>query len=89
MSCVVWVGWSAHGVHYRLSWCRRDRFLLKPGSYAPSRPWERVLLPKHALAPRDGVLELVVAEPMQESCYLDDVSLITIDMPSGWEVLPG
>jgi hypothetical protein len=63
-------------------------FLLKPGHYAPSRPWERVLLPEGALAPREGALELIIAEPMQETCYLDEVSLLRIDLPLGWEVLP-
>ena len=89
-SCPVLFGWDGHRMAF-ITDCLGVGgigFLLEPGSYAPSRPWERVLLPAEALAPRDGLLELVVAEPMQESCYLDDVSLITVDMPLGWEVLP-
>jgi hypothetical protein len=63
-------------------------FFLSPGQYAPERPRERVLLPGPALGQRDGMLEILLAEPMQETCYLDAVALETIDVPPGWEVLP-
>jgi hypothetical protein len=62
-------------------------FMLDPSTYAKPRPVERVLLPRDVLAPRDGQFEVILAEPMQETCYLDAVVLETIDLPSGWEVL--
>jgi len=63
-------------------------FLLDPATYATPRPRERVLLPRDVLRVRDGRFEIVLAEPMQETCYLDSVVLETIDVPPGWEVLP-
>jgi len=63
-------------------------FLLAPDLVANSRPHERVLLPPEKMAPRGGRYEIILAEPMQETCYLDSVVLECIDLPSGWEVLP-
>ncbi|MDP6479569.1 MAG: FG-GAP-like repeat-containing protein [Phycisphaerales bacterium] len=63
-------------------------FLLDPYTFAPPRPRERVLLPSGSLQPRGGQFEIVLAEPMQETCYLDSVMLESIDVPPGWEVLP-
>ena len=89
-SCPVLFGWDGNRMAF-ITDCLGVGgigFLLKPGVYAPSRPRERVLLPAGALAARDDVLELIVAQPMQETCYLDDVSLVIVDLPEGWEVLP-
>ena len=63
-------------------------FLLDPTTYATPRPRERVLLPRGVLKAREGRFEIVLAEPMQETCYLDSVVLESIDLPPGWEVLP-
>ncbi len=63
-------------------------FFLAPDTFAPSRGHERVVLPDGALQPRHGRIDVVIAEPMQETCYLDDVSLLAVDVPAGWEVLP-
>ena len=89
-SCPVLFGWNGSRMAFMTDCLGVGGigFLLEPDRYAPSRPWERVLLPKGCLAPRDGALQLVIAEPMQETCYLDEVSLLRIDLPLGWEVLP-
>ncbi|MCP4758896.1 MAG: hypothetical protein GY876_05450 [Planctomycetes bacterium] len=63
-------------------------FLLTPDSVAEPRPRERVLLSQRDVAPRDGRFEIVLAEPMQETCYLDSIALECVDIPAGWEVLP-
>jgi tetratricopeptide (TPR) repeat protein len=64
-------------------------YLLAPGQYAESRPWEYFVLPEGALAPRaDGTLSLTLAEPMEESCYLDSIRLRAIDLPDGWDIAP-
>jgi tetratricopeptide (TPR) repeat protein len=63
-------------------------FLLSPETVATPRPHERVLLPEGRVVPRGGHLEIVLAEPMQETCYLDAVVLECVDLPPGWEVLP-
>lgn len=57
--------------------------------YAPPRPWERVLMGgAEALAPREGIYEIRIGEPMEEACYLDAVRLIAVDVPTGWDVVP-
>ncbi|MDZ4755356.1 MAG: FG-GAP-like repeat-containing protein, partial [Phycisphaerae bacterium] len=54
------------------------------GEYAPPRPWERVLLPRDlAIAPRDGVYEFRLGEPMEEACYLDAARLVQYELPPG------
>jgi len=53
---------------------------------ATSRPWERFLLPEGSIVPREGAYELILAEPMEETCYLDAASLVTWDLPPGWSM---
>lgn len=62
-------------------------YLVRPGEYAPSRPWENVLLPAGAISPVDGRYKLSLAEPMEEACYLDAVRLIAWDLPAGWNLV--
>jgi tetratricopeptide (TPR) repeat protein len=50
------------------------------------RPWERFLLPVGALAARDGEWDVVLAEPMEEACYLDAMTIETWDLPPGWSM---
>ena len=57
-----------------------------PGTYAPVRPWEDLLIPADALAPRDGRLRLKLAEPMEEMTYLDSAALVAYDLPPGWRM---
>ena len=89
-SCPVLFGWNGERMAFITDALGVGGlgFLLKPGTYAEPRPWERVLLPDGALQPRDGMLDMIIAEPMQETCYLDDVTLLSVDLPEGWEVLP-
>ncbi|MFO0829049.1 MAG: FG-GAP-like repeat-containing protein [Phycisphaerales bacterium] len=71
------------GLGYLVGVERRDDGRCAP-IYAPPRPWERVLLPESiALAPRDGALELRLAEPMEEALYLDAARLVAYDVPPG------
>lgn len=89
-SCPVLFGWDGERMSF-ITDCLGVGglgFLLKPGTYAEPRPWERVLLPVGAVQPRNGMLDMVIAEPMQETCYLDDVTMLSVDLPEGWEVLP-
>jgi len=57
-----------------------------PGEYAPSRPWENVLLPLDSLQPRNGRHEIKLSEPMEEACYLDAARLVAYDLPPGWQM---
>ncbi|MCH2133561.1 MAG: FG-GAP-like repeat-containing protein [Phycisphaerales bacterium] len=50
------------------------------------RPWERFLMPEGVLIPHDGHYEITVAEPMEESCYLDAARLVQWDLPPGWSM---
>ena len=62
-------------------------FMVAPGVYAPSRPWENFLLPDGLLAPLDGRYVLKIGEPMQEACYLDAAGLVAYDLPPGWSMV--
>ncbi|MEM9056198.1 MAG: VCBS repeat-containing protein, partial [Pseudomonadota bacterium] len=62
-------------------------FMTAPGEVATPRPWEYFRLPDGAAVPRDGVLTFKLTEPMEEIAYLDSVSLHTIDVPPGWQVV--
>ncbi len=61
-------------------------YMVAPGEYAPSRPWERLLLPEGSLQPLGGRYVIKLAEPMEEACYLDALELLAIDVPAGWRV---
>ena len=61
-------------------------FNLGAGEYAAPRPWENVLLPQDLIKRRDGVYELRIGEPMEETCYLDAVRLVQYDLPAGWQM---
>ncbi len=56
------------------------------GEYTNPRPWENFLLPQGLPAPRDGVLALKIAEPMEEIAYLDRVRLVAYDHPDHLEL---
>ena len=89
-SCPVIFAWDGSSMQFQTDCLGVGGlgFFLAPGQYAPPRPRERVLLPGPSLGQRGGMLEVVLAEPMQETCYLDAVALEIIDVPPGWEVLP-
>ena len=55
-------------------------YLVEPGVAASPRPVESLLLPERPV-------ELRLAEPMEEACYLDAVGLVAIDVPEGVEVV--
>lgn len=61
-------------------------YLVEPGVSAPPRPDERFLLPPDSLAPRDGLFELIMHEPMEEAVYLDHAALVAWDLPPGWSM---
>jgi tetratricopeptide (TPR) repeat protein len=64
-------------------------YLLEPGVYSEPRPRETFVFPEGALVPRaDGSLRIALAEPMEESCMLDQVALRAIDLPEGWDLAP-
>ena len=62
-------------------------YAVGPGEYAAPRPWEYLLLPEGALAPRHGQLVLKLTEPMEEATYLDQARLHVYDLPPGWHLV--
>jgi tetratricopeptide (TPR) repeat protein len=58
-----------------------------PGVYDPPRPRENVLLPPGLPAARDGRLAVKLAEPMEETAYIDAVRLVAYDLPPGWQLV--
>jgi tetratricopeptide (TPR) repeat protein len=62
-------------------------YFVKPGVYAPPRPWENFLLPAGLPQARDGRYRLKIGEPMEEAAYLDSMHLAAWDLPPGWDVV--
>ena len=63
-------------------------YAIGPGEYAEPRPWENVLLPAGVARPdAHGRLSLLLTEPMEEACYLDQAALVAYDLPPGWSVV--
>lgn len=62
-------------------------FAVGRGVYAPSRPWERLLLPAGLPAPRGGRLSLKLLQAMEEVCYVDAARLTAYDLPPGWQMV--
>ena len=61
-------------------------FFVSPGRYATPRPFERYLLEPSLLQPRNGRYVVKIAEPMEETLYLDSASIEVVDLPSGWNL---
>jgi tetratricopeptide (TPR) repeat protein len=61
-------------------------YMVTPGEYAPSRPWENVLLPDGASESQNGRYVLKLSEPMEEACYLDSAKLVAYDLPPRWHM---
>ncbi len=53
------------------------------GQYAEPRPREGLLL--KPLVPDASSLRLMLAEPMEELAYVDQVTVTALDFPDGWE----
>ena len=62
-------------------------YAVGPGEYAPSRPWENLLLPPGVAQPREGRYRLKLSEPMEEALYLDSARLVAYDLPPGWHLV--
>lgn len=59
-----------------------------PGVYSTPDPEEFVRIPGNRLRPRDGRLELRVTNELEETLFLDHLSLIAVDHPASTDVLP-
>ena len=51
-------------------------------------PDEYLKVSAHSIKPRNGMLSFRFMEPMEETVYLDQVRLLAIDHPAGYEVYP-
>ncbi|HTV00266.1 MAG TPA: FG-GAP-like repeat-containing protein, partial [Luteitalea sp.] len=59
-----------------------------PGVYGAPDPEEYVRIPGDRLKPRDGRLELRVTNELEETLFLDHLSLVAVDHPAGTDVFP-
>lgn len=59
-----------------------------PGVYSTPDPEEFVRIPGDRLRPRDGRLELRVTNELEETLFLDHLSLIAVDHPAATDVFP-
>jgi hypothetical protein len=62
--------------------------LAADGSTRPPRPEESVKIESRMLKLMDGQYVLLIAEPMDEVCYLDHLRLDVVDHPAGVAVYP-
>lgn len=57
------------------------------GTYSNPRPWEHFQLPQGLAQTVEGKLRLKIAEPMEESAYLDHAEVLSYDLPPGWNMV--
>lgn len=62
-------------------------FNVGKGQYATPRPDEAFLIPQEALVAVNGRYRLKLAEPMEESAYLDHLALDVYDVPEDWQMV--
>ncbi len=63
-------------------------FWVGPGKFATPEPTEVVRIAPDALQPIEKEYRLSVMEPMQEACYIDQLTLVAVDHSQGTEVYP-
>ncbi len=87
-SCPVIFGWngSEYGFVTDCLGVGGVGYLLEPGVYSPPRPWERIVLGPASLEVIDGAYRIKLAEPMEESCWIDRALLLAYDLPAGWSM---
>ncbi|MDA1007489.1 MAG: FG-GAP-like repeat-containing protein [Planctomycetota bacterium] len=95
-SCPVIFGWNGEsfefvtdclgvgGVGYLIGIETSDAGL--NALYSVPTPRESVALPKRCVVEREGLIEIRLTEPMEESCALDSARLIAWDLPAGWHL---
>jgi outer membrane protein assembly factor BamD (BamD/ComL family) len=62
-------------------------FALGRNEYAQPRPWENYLLNSEQFSAHNGVFKLQFTEPMEESAYLDQLTIQVMDVPQQWSVI--
>ncbi|HHL31167.1 MAG TPA: hypothetical protein ENJ41_01190, partial [Oceanospirillales bacterium] len=62
-------------------------FALGRNEYAQPRPWENYLLSSEQFSVDNGVFKLQFTEPMEESAYLDQLTIQVMDVPQQWSVI--
>ncbi|MEO2005868.1 MAG: FG-GAP-like repeat-containing protein, partial [Candidatus Poribacteria bacterium] len=63
-------------------------FFVAPGVAGDPDPTERVKIEAAQIAPKDGEYVFQIMEPMEEVCYVDNISLLAVDHPIGTSVYP-
>ncbi|HID11433.1 MAG TPA: tetratricopeptide repeat protein [Candidatus Latescibacteria bacterium] len=63
-------------------------YLIEPGIYAQPDPDEYVPIPKGLLRSVGGIYDLRLTDQLEEVIFLDQVRLLAVDHPPGWEVYP-
>ena len=63
-------------------------FFVEPGVAGDPDPTERVKIEADQIAPKDGEYVFQIMEPMEEVCYVDQISLLAVDHPVGTSAYP-
>jgi len=89
-SCPVLFAWNGRRMEFITDFAGVGGlgYFVAPGVYGQPQPVEHVKIEPDQLRPRDGVYELSVCEPMEESAYIDSLALQAVDHPVGWTVFP-
>ena len=62
-------------------------FFNSPNQYNQPRAFERYLLTEEQLTARNGRYQIKLTEPMEETAYLDAITLEVFELPTGWSMV--
>jgi hypothetical protein len=89
-SCPVLFAWNGSRIQFITDFAGVGGlgYFVGPGEYNRPEVLEHVKIEPHELQPRDGVYDLRIAEPMEETAYIDRLELQAVDHPGAWTVFP-
>jgi hypothetical protein len=89
-SCPILFAWDGHRFQFVTDFLGAGS-IGEPspfGGHRPPRPEESVKIEPGQLVPNEGRYVLTIAEPMDETTYLDRIELVAIDHPADVRVYP-
>ncbi len=89
-SCPVLFSWNGHEYEFIADMIGPGvvGHWIAPGERDVPDPDEYLKVPAQSVKPRNGMLSFRFMEPMEETVYLDQVRLLSIDHPADYEVFP-
>ena len=89
-SCPVLFSWNGHEYEFIADMIGPGvvGHWVAPGERDVPDPSEYLKVAANSVQPKNGLLSFRFMEPMEETVYLDQVKLLAIDHPAGFEVYP-